>query len=331
MRNRALQKAFTLIELLIVIGIIGLLMQIVLPAVEMSRETARRTHCANNLRQIGLAIAHHEVVQNRYPSGGWHFHWIGEPERGTGVDQPGGWAFNLLDYLEQQPLRNMGNGLSDEPRTVALIKRTETSLPLFICPSRRKSGVYFYTRNQQPFTRGGQLMQPLLYGAKSDYAANVGDSAEVEFDWEWLGPQSLEEGDGNFEWPERSMGMFSGIIYGRSQVKNQQIIDGLSNTYLVGEKHVSHVNSKNGEDYGDNESLYVGFNNDTCRSAFAAPEHDTRITLTPTVFGSSHPSVWQVIFCDGSVHQMTYEIDAELHKRLANRHDERIISPFGRR
>jgi prepilin-type N-terminal cleavage/methylation domain-containing protein len=315
------RSAFTLIELLIAVGIIGLLLQASLPAIEMSREAARRTHCGNNMRQIGLAVLQHEVVHRRYPSGGWHFTWIGEPERGTDIDQPGSWAFNLLPYLEEGSLRDMGSGLSGEARTRALIMRSETPLSVFICPSRRLSSVYWYTYNQLPFTKGGRLLTPLRYGAKSDYAVNVGDSWEVEFDWQWKGPQSLEEGDGDFEWPRETIKKFTGVVYGRSRVEIRQITDGLSKTYLVGEKYVNAKDRKTGEDVGDNESLYVGFNNDTCRSAFATPEHDSRFSLTPNIFGSSHPTVWQVVFCDGSVGQMSYDIDPELHKELANKSD----------
>jgi prepilin-type N-terminal cleavage/methylation domain-containing protein len=321
----AIPNGFTLIELLIVIGIIGLLIQLLLPAVQSSREAARRAQCESNLHQVSMACLQHENTTERLPSSGWHFHWIGEPERGTGIDQPGSWVFNILGYVEEQPLRDLGAAMSGMARTDALITRTETPLPLFLCPSRRALGVLRYTWNQQPFTKGGQLLRPLEFGAKSDYAANVGDGPDVEFDPAWPGPQTLEEGDADTEWPETA-GTFTGVIFGRKSVELRQITDGLSKTYLIGEKHIPVDHYLSGEDPGDNESLYVGFNNDTCRSTVAPPEHDTGVVMRHNLFGGPHATVWQVALCDGSVHAVTWEIDEEVHRHMGNRADDEVAA-----
>ena len=323
--QRHCQAGFSLIELLIVISIIGLLAQMLIPAVQSAREAARRTRCANNLRQIGFACLQHEASIQRLPSAGWHFHWIGEPERGTGVAQPGSWAYSILDYLEQSHLRAMGTGLEGMERTNALIKRTETPIPVFVCPSRRDDSVFPYTATREPFTRGGRVLRPLQFGAKSDYASNVGDGLEVEFDPSWPGPQTLDEGDALTEWPELQKS-FTGVIYGRSDVELRQITDGASRTYLIGEKHVPVEHYYTGEDPGDNESLYVGFNNDTCRSTIAPPEHDSGLVLNHNLFGGAHPTVWQVTLCDGSVHSVSWEIDDDVHRNLGNRSDGEIAS-----
>ena len=324
-KRSRLKIGLALIELLIVISIIGLLAQMLIPAVQSAREAARRTRCANNLRQIAFACLQHEASIQRLPSAGWHFHWIGEPERGTGISQPGSWAYSILDYVEQSHLRGMGSGLEGLDRTEALISRTETPVPVFLCPSRRVTGVLRYTSNQEPLTRGGKVLRTFEFGAKSDYAANVGDGLKVEFDPSWPGPQTLEEGDNETEWPEAQT-LHTGVIYGRSAVELRQITDGVSRTYLVGEKHVPVDHYLTGEDQGDNESLYVGFNNDTCRSAIAPPEHDSGIVMNHNLFGGAHPSVWQVTLCDGSVHSVTWEIDEEVHRHLGNRADGAIAS-----
>ncbi|MBX3435794.1 MAG: DUF1559 domain-containing protein [Pirellulales bacterium] len=301
------------------------MIQLMLPAVQSAREAARKTQCANNLRQIALACLQHEGSVRRLPSAGWHFHWIGEPERGSGVDQPGSWAYGILGHLEQQSLRDLGSGLTGMDRTEALIQRTETPVSVFLCPSRRSSGVLRYTMNQEPLTKGGKLLRPLEFGAKSDYAANVGDGPDVEFDPMWAGPQTLEEGDGDIEWPKTSTD-FTGVIFGRSALRLAQITDGNSSTYLIGEKHIPVAHYLTGEDPGDNESVYVGFNNDTCRSAAAPPEHDTGVVMRHNLFGGPHATVWQVALCDGSVHAVSWEIDEEVHRRLGNRADGEVAS-----
>jgi hypothetical protein len=151
----------------------------------------------------------------------------------------------------------------------------------------------------------------------------VGDQPDVEFDPAWPGPQSLEEGDNEAEWPGKT---FTGVIYGRSEVEVRQITDGLSNTYLIGEKHVPLDHYYTGEDPGDNESLYVGFNNDTCRSTAAPPEHDNGVVMRHNAFGGPHATVWQVALCDGSIHSLSWEVDEKVHRRMGNRTDGEVSS-----
>ena len=105
------QHAFTLVELLVVIAIIGILIGLLLPAVQHARESGRIAQCANNLKQIGVALQHHESEHGTFPTGGWGWGWIGDPDRGTGLAQPGGWIYNILGYLEMQNLHDMGMGI----------------------------------------------------------------------------------------------------------------------------------------------------------------------------------------------------------------------------
>jgi prepilin-type N-terminal cleavage/methylation domain len=120
-------SAFTLVELLVVIAIIGILVALLLPAVQQSREAARAAQCKNNLKQLGLGSLNHLRTYEFFPSGGWGWHWVGEPERPSGKTQPGGWTFNMLAFVEQQNLRDMGLNAPDAAtRTAEIIKRAQT-------------------------------------------------------------------------------------------------------------------------------------------------------------------------------------------------------------
>ncbi len=165
------RDGFTLIELLIVTAILGLLVQLMLPAVMSSQESARRLSCTNNLRQVALAVQSHHDTYKRLPSGGWHWNWPGEPERGTGPDQPGGWIFNILPFVEQQSLRDLGKDLSGVARAAALRQRIETPVALFSCPSRRLPRAYAVEEQPLYYSREGAIFDTLKVGAKTDFAA----------------------------------------------------------------------------------------------------------------------------------------------------------------
>ena len=82
------RRGFTLIELLVVLAIIGVLIALILPAVQAAREAARSAQCKNNLKQIGVAALNHVDAHKCLPTGGWGYHWIGDPDRGFGQGQP---------------------------------------------------------------------------------------------------------------------------------------------------------------------------------------------------------------------------------------------------
>src|SRR5215831_9732275 len=108
MRGRSKASGFTLVELLVVIAIIGILIALLLPAVQAAREAARRSQCRNNLKQLGLGAQNHLSAQKIFPSGGWGYTWAGDPDRGYGERQPGGWAYSLLEFIEERDVHSIG-------------------------------------------------------------------------------------------------------------------------------------------------------------------------------------------------------------------------------
>ncbi len=312
-----MRRGFTLVELLVVIAIIGILVALLLPAVNGAREAARRLQCQNHLKQMGVGVNTHMATQNgRFPSGGWGWLWIGEPDRGTDRTQPGGWVFNLLEYVEQGNLRALGKDLTGTARDNAIKQRCQTPVPFFNCPSRRRPQAY---KDGHSYRHAGSTFSPGV-SARADYGINAGDQLKNEL---FGGPGSISEGDNpSYSWP--STADHTGISYQRSEVQREHVRDGLSNTYLIGEKYLNPDHYTTGGDAADNENMYVGYDNDLYRTTHLNhpnPRMDRQGVGNTYVYGSAHASGFHMVFCDGSVHTVPYGIDREVHRRLGNRAD----------
>ena len=316
-------RGFTLVELLVVIAIIGILIGLLLPAVQAARESGRRLACINNLKQISTAILNHENTVKRFPTGGWGSKWVGDPDRGNAQNQPGGWAYNILPFMEQGNLHNTGSGMSGTNKYDAAAKMIAVPLPEFICPSRRAPEVYPYQPSITPQTFNASQTKS---AARTDYAINRGDFYVDGGE----GPLSYD--DKSYNWPDTTQ--ITGISFVRSMIRAIDITDGQSNTYLVGEKYINSLEYDSGKDPGDNSSVCQGDCADIARLTgyidtkdnkpvyiMVPPVKDMRTWTDQFCFGSAHPATWQMSFCDGSVHSISYDIDLELHCRLSNRCD----------
>src|SRR5215210_6132450 len=162
--------AFTLVELLVVIAIIGILVALLLPAIQAARESARRSQCINNLKQLGIACHLLVDTYGYFPSGGWSDHWVGCPDQGAGRNQPGSWAYSLLPFIEETARADVGKGFKcgDPSSRAAIGNMVAVNVPIFNCPTRRAAQPY-------PWTNQNRInFDPPALAGKSDYAGNMG-------------------------------------------------------------------------------------------------------------------------------------------------------------
>jgi prepilin-type N-terminal cleavage/methylation domain-containing protein/prepilin-type processing-associated H-X9-DG protein len=358
------RRGFTLVELLVVIAIIGILVALLLPAVQAAREAARRSQCKNNVKNIALGVLLHEDTHGFLPSGGWGRYWTADPNRGYGEDQPGSWIYSTLVYVEETALRDLGSGLAPASAGFrdASIKLHQSPISLYNCPTRRPARIFV---GSMAGTRVQTWLDALAQTGggivKGDYAVNTGDAKEFDTFRMYEVP-NYATADSDAKWTRTSFctpvagGMRganadlpycqTGVSYYRSEVTMAQITDGTANTYLVGEKYIrpeaydgASASSQPGWSLGENQSLYTGFEWDNHRVAYHPdrtdpgagveyyqPRQDTPGYENAGVFGSAHAAGFNMAMCDGSVHNISYDIDATVHRWLAHRFDGNVAS-----
>ena len=349
-RSAAAPAGMTLVELLVVIAIIALLVALLLPAVQSVRESARRVHCGNNLKQLGAGALQHESAHGYYPSGGWGCYWGGDPDCGFGPQQPGGWIYNLLPYIEQQPLWQLGAGQTPAQKQAAAVTVFATPLPPLTCPSRRSATSYPCAGSFAAYNCG-----PIPFAAKTDYASSVGGgptstSQVIYYDGPQRGtdtrapipdatsnPWASHPGNSAYNATRIQLqAQRSGVSYLLSRVSAAGIADGTASTYLIGEKYLNPDSYTKLGNWTDNRGMYQGEDADTGGWSVNGTEFER---LRPTqdrpglnrdyTFGSPHAGSLQMVFCDGSVRPVPYDIDPQVHARLGNRKDGQVIDGVG--
>jgi prepilin-type processing-associated H-X9-DG protein len=290
--------------------------------------------CQSNLRQLGIAAMNFESARKRFPEGGWGFRWQGYADISSAAGQPGSWTFSLLPYLEQSSVYQLGSYQgSSSQRDLDLNIRSNTNIPTYVCPSRRVGRAKFFDPECDSCPLPYGKTTPLVVVSRADYAVNAGDGEPNTLPMFWPlyfeGPKDLEAANQltrTNAWP-KTPADWTGISWLRRGVHLGELTDGTSHVFLFGEKHVMQSGYIKGTDLGDNEPMFSGFNNDNHRSTH--PQwpllHDLQDTMSVGSFGSAHSTGANFVLADGSVHQISFDIDARTYRKLGNRRDGVVV------
>jgi prepilin-type N-terminal cleavage/methylation domain-containing protein len=322
------RRGFTLVELLIVIAIIAMLVGLLLPAVQSARESARRTQCGNNIKQLALGAQQHVQSQGFFPSGGWGYDWTGDADRGFGKAQPGGWAYAVLPFSEQMGVFQMGAGLSATAKSTANKTRAETAVPTFYCPSRRSPKTYPRASTSNAIINADT---PTVFG-KTDYVINGGTvrgslTAGISSACLTNYPncQTGCAGATSSDW-YCDLSSYNGVNSHRSEITPASVTDGLSQTLLIGEKYLNPNSYETGAEAADNGDTWQGYDWDVVRWTSVAPRADVPGTSSSDAFGGAHALAFMTAACDGSVRAVAYTISPSVWASLGHRKDGAVAN-----
>jgi len=305
-------RGFTLVELLVVIAIIGVLVALLLPAIQAAREAARRSQCINNLKQIGLALQMHHDSLGRYPLG-----------RSNTTQRGVSWAFELLPYMEQQSIYEAYDPNQEvfQPANAVAMR---SPVSAFYCPTRRPPAAdrNFDNNDAVPEEEYRDI------AAGGDYAGCAG----------------LEQDYGRNDEEGRPPEEEGGVLYSYSRIKNRYITDGLSLSMAVGERHIPTLFETEPDDallqfvQGDTaffaaDNVMVAFRGTEC--GLAGGTTDTTNNSCDTnlpdddaneKFGSEHSGITQFVFLDGHVSSINNDVDVVTVQRLSTIADGAEVS-----
>jgi hypothetical protein len=287
-----------------------MLVALLMPAVQAAREAARQAQCRNNLKQLALSFHNFESSRGFFPGHGGEREPRGvnfgakRAARARGMVVTGNWMLQSLTYMEDAVIAEVLIAAAQRKADrEQMLHAVAVPVPTLYCPTRRAALAYPLKGSHR--TAFGPV------GARTDYAINGGSST----------PQGSRTGNGGFE----SITLeFDGIWALGRQTALKNIVDGLSNTYLIGEKAMDVQHYTTGEDVGDRAPI-AGL-----KDNFGAANSYVRFAAKPASqdivnncqachdFGSAHATTWNLSKADGSVHSQSYNIDVRLHRALGS-------------
>jgi prepilin-type processing-associated H-X9-DG protein len=333
---------------LVVIAIIGILVALLLPAIQAAREAGRRTQCRNHLKQIGVALQNHHNTHGTFPSGGTNFWGDGlvnykysadssNPPYGPHM-QTVGWAFQLLPYMEDESVwATPGTGPD------RWLKIAKHAVPMYNCPSRRPPV-------RRPLVSGDPAGGSGDFTILMDYAAAVPAAdpnramPDRDSDALWQGAREFRVNPGT-RGPAKKI--YNGVIVRTSmwqlplatappaaptgspsprQIKD--VTDGTSKTIVIGEKRLRPSEYETGNTWDDDAGWMDGWDPDTMRLTNFPYGQDSEIVDFPWdgyKFGSAHAGGMNAVFADGSVRSIGYDIAPAIFNRLGDRRDGELI------
>lgn len=296
-----MRRGFTLIELLVVVGIVGLLLAIVLPAIQQARETARRLECGSHLRQIGFALANYQNGQRGFPSG-----YVSSFDSLGNDTGPGwGWATAILSNIELQSIQNK---LDFRAPIEAIVNREMRlrKLPIFLCPSDTVMSPWTAVKRNAL----GVVLSPICDVAASNYVGVFGVSE----------PGIAGEG----------------IFFRNSFIGIQEITDGTSNTIVVGERSqrwceatwvgavtLAQIFPPSGSPalpfVGNASGMILGH-------SFEGPPNSGKLECN--CFSSAHQGGAQFVFADGHLQFISSSLDTLVFRAISTRAGNESIGEF---
>ncbi len=326
---------FTLVELLVVIAIIGILVALLLPAIQAARESSRRSACENNSKQLATALQNYHGVYNKFPSNSqWligSFTDCGEAYTVSPEDLKGSMLLKLTPYLEEQTLHDRIN--FNDPLGVIHQFTDQADLrtlyvPVFRCPS-----------DDFPQLSAPVAPDDFTVHATTNYGPSLGAQKTFSINNSCTEPKGNEFGTGDVDAPctylkDKTSGVFARTDWAASI---QQITDGTSKTIAMGEVLPNCNFELIRFGWWDSQIWYVGtsveINFNSCRQTVPGyPAHQDCGTFfnwnTSAGFKSRHPGGANFVMADGSVHFISQDIDYHNYQRLGDRRDGEINDPF---
>ncbi|MEM6980218.1 MAG: DUF1559 domain-containing protein [Planctomycetota bacterium] len=319
--RRTSRSGMTLVELLVVIAIIGILVGLLMPAVQQSREASRRITCNNRIRQLALALQLHESTYRVLPAG--------TLTRDDGTDlndvldlHSFGWGAQILPYVEQSTIYEFLQTHSNRLKTPRWWDpddfdedAAEFVLPVFRCPSDTTDDI---NSERNFFGNHGT----------SNYAGVIGHI--LDRNWDTItdqsqtgvvqtGPITSDEQRLSLKWP--------GILHPNSTTSSRDVLDGTSQTLILGERAEPHLAAV----WCGSDEAKILHNHLGCTSreiAFKLNTPETLIAASAAAFSSRHPSGANFARADGSIVFLNDSIDGEIYELLGRKADRQVIPPY---